>query len=195
MLKSSKVVKQVLFGLMLLVITSCKTNIKNKEDLITYINNPDNGLKKTDEIGKIKAVLLFKPWQLIAPKITSKILDNAIKKEYFFVLSLSANNKELLRQLEFTKYSEIVQVLAFRMIDYVEVTPDNKKSVAPEDCVFQQSYGMSFANQLFIILNKTDLQGAEKLKIKIREFGLDTGDLNFEIDTKDIDKLPVIAIE
>ena len=64
-------ISKVFFLISLALCISCKKNIKSKADLIDFINNPDNGLKKTCEIGKIKAVLLYKPWQLMATNGTN----------------------------------------------------------------------------------------------------------------------------
>jgi len=175
---------------------SCnKKSIHSKADLITYINDPAHGLKKTNEIGQVKAELLFKPWQLVASNGNKKNeRASKLQNKYFFVLSLSANDHELLRQLPFDEYSTMVQVLAFRMIEFISIVPDVGKSVEPEDCLFQQTYGMSDANQLLIIFNKANLEKANILNVKINEFGLNIGNLNFKINTSDIKDLPSIAL-
>ncbi len=110
------------------------------------------------------------------------------------MLSLSANHKELLRQLKFTDYSEMVQVLAFRMMEYVSAVPDNGKAVAPEDCLFQQTYGMGTANQLLIVFDRSKLEKANQIEIKIKEFGLNIGNLNYRFNIKDVDDLQNIVL-
>src|SRR5665213_1955936 len=92
--------------LLSLVLGSCRHRPLQKAELIAYVNNPDNGLKKEQQAGNIRATLTYKPWALMT--------GAGFKNKLFFVLSLSANNKELLRQLSFDQYSEMVQVLAFR---------------------------------------------------------------------------------
>jgi hypothetical protein len=191
----------ILVLLVSFIAISCKKKITNRADLIGYINDPDNGLVKTEEIGKIKAQMLYKPWQLMVQAsdaknklISNKYSANQLKNKYFFVLSLSANNKELLRQLPFSQYSETVQVLAFRMNESVEITPDKMKPVKPLECIFQQTYGMGAANNLLIVFNNKTLTNTDDLKIKIREFGLNTGDLNFKIKTKHIKDIQNIEL-
>jgi hypothetical protein len=49
---------------------------------------------------------------------------------------------------------------------------------------------MAHANQILINIDKTKLETAKQLKIKIKEFGLRIGDLNFQINNKDIQDLP-----
>ncbi len=174
---------------------SCKKKvIKNKAELFSYINDPVHGLKKNNKIGKIKVELLFKPWQLIAANEDKKSkADNDYQNKYFFVLRLSANNHELLRQLPFDQYSQMVQILAFRMMEFITIVPDKGKRIDPEDCLFQQTYGMSDANQLLIIFNKAQLEKASTLNFKLNEFGLNVGNLKFEINTSDIEKMPSIV--
>jgi len=176
--------------------TSCKKKITNKQDLIAYISEPQNGLQKIQQIGDIKVAITYRPGQLtwdknITSKTASKEKDSLYNNQLFFVLSMSAKNKELLRQLEFSKYSEMVQVLAFRMKEFVSATPDNAKSVEPLSCVFQQTYGMGSANNVLIIFDRKELLSARDLKIGIKEFGLQTGNLEFEFKTDDIKSLPI----
>jgi hypothetical protein len=186
--------------LMAVCLLSCKEKIRNRRDLIVYVNDPVNGLKKIEQIGKIKAAFTYKPWQLMG--IKSQTVSNKSEKPYpfkfkdklFFVLSLSANDKELLRQLQFSQYGEMVQVLAFRMNEFIEAVPDDKKPVRPLECTFQQTYGMGTANNLLIVFNKEKLMAASDLKIRVKEFGLNTGDLNFAIKTKDIKDIQNIAL-
>ena len=116
------------------------------------------------------------------------------KDKLFFVLSLSANKKEVLRQLPFDQYSEMVQVLAFRMNEFVKIIPDDGKPVDPTECIFQQTYGMGSANNLLIVFEKAKLMAADNLTVRIKEFGLNTGDLYFKLATKDIKELQNITL-
>ncbi|MEN0052353.1 MAG: hypothetical protein AAGC65_01725 [Mucilaginibacter sp.] len=176
--------------------TSCKTKINTRADLIQYINDPENGLVKTLEINGIKAELRYKPGALMKinsgnwPKLTGNNMDRAIKNKVFFVFGLSAGNKEVLKQLPFTKYSELVQVMSFQMTNYINLTPDENDPVSPEGCLFQQTYGMAHANQLLLVFDQAKLKNVKHLYIKIKEFGLGTGDLNFQMNTQDINDLP-----
>jgi len=172
----------------------CKKPVRNQAEMITYINDPGNGLRKTEQIGQIKAELTFKPWQLSVLQRKRGVKEaerTNLKNEMVFVLGLSANNKELLRQLPFDRYSEMVQVLAFRMQEYIDIVPDDGKPVAPMDCRFQQTYGMGAANNVLLVFAKEKLSNASVLKLRVKEFGLNTGNLDFEIDTKDINNIPV----
>src|SRR5215469_7584761 len=135
MKRQTKKVMVFVCGLMVVIISSCKEKITNREQLVAVINKPENGLKKTEQIGPVTAALTYKPWQLMMPVTGSKKeikLKNdlyKLKNELFFVLSLAANNQELLRQLPCGQYSEMVQVLAFRMNKYIVAYPDDREPV------------------------------------------------------------------
>ena len=182
----------------LVCFVSCKKRITNKADLITYINDPRNGLQKSQRVREIQVGLTCKPWQLMVSKskLQGGSLENAnkIKDKLFFVLSLSANNKELLKQLPFSQYSEIVQVLAFRMNSFINITPDRDKTVEPLNCTFQQTFGMGLANNLLIVFDKKKLISASNIRVHIKEFGLNIGDLYFDIDVSDIKKIQDITV-
>src|ERR1700754_1305122 len=181
-------------SLLLFIMTlsiSCGKRVSTKADLTSFVNDPENGLIKTTRVNQINAELKYKPWQLMAIGSNRSQMRsvNSFKNKYFFVLSLSAGNKELLKQLSFDQYSEMVQVLSFRMMTYIVLIPDRDKPVIPEDCLFQQTYGLARANQLLIVFDKTKLKKSKQLQIKIKEFGLGTGDLNFQFNTDKIQDL------
>ncbi|HWZ04427.1 MAG TPA: hypothetical protein VNX40_12505 [Mucilaginibacter sp.] len=187
----------VLLLLIAAVLGGCKATIKRKADLITYVNSPGNGLQKTQEAGKVKATLTYQPWQLRLAKVNQKdgtTPPAGYEDKLYFVLALSADDKEVLRQLPISQYSEMVQVLAFRMQEFISLMPDGGKPLQPLDCLFQQTYGMGTANNLLIVFNSGNMLDAEKLRVQVREFGLGIGNLDFEFKTKDINNIPAIAI-
>jgi hypothetical protein len=200
MKRTNRLFWKITFLIMVSVAISCKKKINTRTDLIAYLANPENGLIKTQEINQIKAELRYKPWQLMridhnqSQKQSGQYTEDVLKNKYFFVLNLSTNNKELLRQLPFAQYSEMLQVLSFRMMAYIDIRPDENKPIAPEDCLFQQTYGMTHSNQLLLVFDKTKLKNAKHLQIKVKEFGLGIGDLNFQMNTHDIYDLPVAAL-
>jgi hypothetical protein len=186
--------------LCMIVLAGCNQPIKNKATLTRYLSDTRHGLSQVREVNRIKAAVTFLPWQLIASRLRgTRQQDTAalqvVKSKYYFVLGLSANGKELLRQLPYTQYSEMVQVLAFRMRPYIRIVTDAGKVIQPEDCLFQQTYGMGRENELLLVFDRSELVHAQKLDLKIKEFGLNTGNLDYQIDTKAIHQMPSIAIQ
>lgn len=173
------------------VFYSCNTQIKNKSDLQTYIGDPNNGLTDTVQRSSVLAKLVFQPWQLLAKRVgASKTVaianTNPLSKNLYFVLSLSKDGKELLRQLPFEQYSEMIQVFSFRMQDFISVKADGSESIAPIECLFQQTYGMTEANMLMVVFEKKSMPKCEKLNFYVKEFGLGLGELTFQVKNDEI---------
>ena len=177
---------------------SCNFPITKKEELIDYINAPSNGLVKTKQVGKISVTLTYAPWELIAAKQGFTQMESAKKRQFkdkwFFILRLSANDRELLRQLEYSQYSELVQVLSFRMDQFILLTPSDGKPIEPESCQFQQTYGIAKANSVLVVFNPGKIRASKTFIVRINEFGLNTGDLAYEFKVKDLDQIPSIEI-
>lgn len=178
---------------------ACNQSIKSKVSLKKYLNDTSHGLKQERRINKIEAGLTYVPWQAIASRLyNEKHKDTSaikmMKTKYYFLLGLSANGKELLRQLPFDQYSEMVQVLAFRLRPYVNIVRDDGKIIGAEDCLFQQTYGAARENEVLLVFNGADLKNARRFNLKINEFGLNTGNLDYQIEQKDTNALPDIEI-
>jgi hypothetical protein len=172
-----------------LVIFSCHKKDKTQQEIAKFVSDPANRLEVVQRTGEIETSAAFRPTQLIIGSLKEKKRELDLKNKYFFVLSLSAHHKELLRQLSFDSYSEMVQVLAFRMSEYVSAVTDDGHTVQPAECLFDQTYGMSNANHLLIVFNKSNFEGAKQIFLKIKEFGLNTGNLSYQFDKQNMDNL------
>jgi hypothetical protein len=174
-----------------------KKKITKQSDMLAFTNDSVNGLKKNEQVGPIKIGLTYKPWQLLVSrqKDAANKSDSSkiayFKNKLFFVLSLSANHKEVLRQLKFNDYSEMVQVLAFRMSQFIKAIPDEGKEVEPLECIFQQTYGMGSENEILVVFERQKLIKGDSFNIYINEFGLNTGNLKFEFKTSDINNIAI----
>lgn len=182
-----------LFGFLFLV--SCEPTIRNKEELVNYVNNPENGLNIENEVNGIKINCSYFPSILINEKLknpSAKTEDDKFSEFVYFRIGFSKDGKELLKQLEYSLYSEMVQVLSFRMTNYIAIHIKGKEPVVPADCLFQQTYGLSNANELLVVFNKKDLENQEEFKLVVNEFGLGLGYQQFQLENKqikDIDKI------
>lgn len=174
------------------LISSCKPSFQNKTELISYIQDADNGLVQSEQIGDIHADLVYRPKQLLQQNKNQR-KDNGRDKIYF-VLRLSANNKEVFRQLDFSKYSEIIQTFSFRMNELITLTSSGK-SINPKGCYYQPTYGVGHANELLISFEKKNITNGNNWLIRVNEFGLGTGDLLFRFDSKEIQKIDKIKID
>lgn len=181
----------------MMALMSCTRSIKNKVALEKYVHDPAQGLTHDYEVNKVKVAITFLPWQIIASKThkSDPASLKLLKSKYYFVLGFSANGKELLRQLPYEQYSEMVQTLAFRMQPNVSIVTDKGKVVEAADCQFQQTYGTAKENELLLVFNRAELQDTKEMDLKIKEFGLSIGNLDYKIKAEDIAGLPDMQIK
>jgi hypothetical protein len=185
-----------------LFLSSCSRPGKtDKEGMYAYLNKPSHGLQHEEEKNGIKAKIRYQPQELLvmqewehAEKQDSSLLDS-LRRKYnayrYFVLELSKDNKEVIRELgSFGRYSDMLQVMAFQMQQYVNITTAARDTVTLSDYVFQQTYGMSNANSLLFVFPAAELQKAGAYDINVGEFGLGIGNLHFHFREEDIKEVP-----
>jgi hypothetical protein len=183
-----------------LLFFSCKPAVHDQKSLIAYIDDQSNGLSKNLNLKNLDAKLTFIPWEMQAYDKTLVHLKvkpataKLMKENYYFLLSLSKDNKEILKQLPFSEYSEMLQVLAFRMQSYTLAISDTNTKVETSQCLFQQTYGLSRANSVLLIFPKQKFENSKNIKVNIKEFGLRSGDLTFDFKTSDLLELKNISI-
>lgn len=178
----------ILLSGFLLLSFSCKSSLKSTEDLRTYIADPVHGLYKVEQIRDIQVCLTYLPAELM------DLNETQTKDKYFFMLSFSKNGKELLSQIEYPAYSEMIQVFSFRMPAYLSISTGAAEPVQPDDCLFQPTYGIAKESSLLLVFNKEKLKQAKSLKLQINEFGLGLGNLCFILDLDDINSIPKLSI-
>lgn len=170
-----------------LATNACHSGISSKSELRDYIHKSGNGLFKVLHFPNgVQVGLQYMPAELLSKKL------NVIDK-FFFILSFSMQGKELLGQLDPNTYSEMVQVFSFRMLPYINMRNGNKVSIQAMDCFFQQTFGMTGANELLVVFDARKIRGRKDLKIVVGEFGLNLGDMNFDFAVKDIDEIKNIV--
>ncbi len=174
----------------------------SKPELLTYINDKDNNLRKVQLVNGINIQLIYRPSSLLvmqeiegADTVNAdriKILEDKYSDHYYFILKLSKEKKEVIRQLgSFSSYSSMLQVLAFDMQNYINLTA-GKDTVPVADYYFDQTYGMSDGNNVLLSFNKSNLKGKKTLFIHLGECGFGTGNVKFCFDKNDLDDVPVL---
>lgn len=173
----------------------------SRSELVKYINDPDHKLFKVQDVNGINIRLTFQPASLMAAQELSADLKkdtqaiSSIKKKYagnfYFLLKYSKNNKELIRQLEsFQRYSDMLQVLSFKMQSYINLTTPAKDTVLLSDYIFEQNYGMADGNSLLLVFSKDKLKTREVVEVNVAECGFGIGDLKFKFMKRDFDAIP-----
>jgi hypothetical protein len=190
----------LLYTLTCMLAIAC-TKVQTTEELQTYIKDPDNGLHKEREIGRVKMSVTYRPTDLLVKQsLSSSPTDGEIDslrrdfgKMAYFVLSMSADDKEVETfALQNAGFGERVQTLAFGMGEYVRIITDARDTIPVADYFYQRTYGVGKTSDLLMAFDAEKLKQVEELKFQISEFGLGVGDQNLQFQTDDILDAPLL---
>ncbi|MFZ6011385.1 MAG: hypothetical protein ACOYXT_13640 [Bacteroidota bacterium] len=175
------------------------------EELNKFIVDEKNGLTQKAEINGYTATVTYRPTDLWihqeAGLASDSAMFNALNKKYagyyYFILSLSRENKEALHQVEggMGQYSELVQTLSFRMSEYVNLTTSAQDTIPTGDFMLNRTYGLSDATNLLFVFNKEKARGQEWVQFNLNEFGLGIGNQRFRFRTEDLEHAPRLKFE
>ncbi|MGH7596455.1 MAG: hypothetical protein ACREOI_08885 [bacterium] len=82
-------------------------------------------------------------------------------------------------------YSAWLQKLMFEMKDFIHLETASGDSIPPDLCRMERSYGLH-KSRSFLLMFPSPLQNDrkdQKLTLRLREFGLGTGQISFQIKT------------
>jgi len=88
--------------------------------------------------------------------------------------------------------SQLINKLAFEMQEHVFIRLENGKKIELLDYNFDRSFGLSPATNLLLIFERNEVVKQASFNLVITEFGLRTGPVNLEFETKDITTIPSI---
>lgn len=199
-LKTSKMV--IIFGLLLLL-SSCGRSKMHKKELQKWLGK-NKALNHQVEINGIVVKVRYHPSSLLilqeleaknnrssSNTIVAKDLEKKYSNQYYFGISFSKDNKEVIRQLgSFSRYSDMLQVFSFELASKITATTELKDTVELKDYAFEQNYGLGNQNNILIAFDKERLRRAKEIVIHIEEFGLGTGTLDFLINRNEMEAVP-----
>ena len=184
-----------------LITFSCKKEL-TKGELISYLNEPKNGLLKEKMINGVDIKLQVKHPDLYVDQHLKAFPDSLheaklreLRKHYegnlYMQLSLGINKNEVLNAFTNTpQYSTMVNRLSFGMKNFVVLTTNNRDTVLLKSCTYVPTYGMAKHNSVLFVFDKQKVAGTETLKFSLKEMGLETGDVSFKLNTNDIKSIP-----
>jgi hypothetical protein len=193
-----------LFLLLLVVsVIGCKPKTFSSEnELVAYIQDEENGLKKTNEIGDYKVTVTYRPTDLfvnqeVGEKPTKEAIEKANKKYqnyYYFILSLSRSGKEALDQSQgFGQYSEMVQKLSFRVPEFVNMTTSASDTIPVADFILNRTYGLGSSTDILVVFNKEKAKEQTWVQFNLNEFGMNLGNNRTRFKVNDLDNCPHLS--
>jgi hypothetical protein len=201
---------RLITGLLLLAaitLPSCGPRKVSKTRLVSLIEHSKE-LNQTQEINGIKVQLKYCPYQLLIsqeldnskgdPKDPDTARLSALEKkysgQYYFRLSYSKNNKEVIRQLgDFHRYSDMLQVFSFELGGFINASTEKNDTLSLKDYAFEQDYGMGSANTSLLVFNKNDFRDINTITVNIGEFGLGIGSMRFNFRQNELTGLPALS--
>ena len=188
----------IIIILAVLIGNACNKTLTPKE-LISYVNNPDNGLVQEKKINSTQLKLAYKPYRLLAyqeiqaedsliKEKKEKIL-NKYCNQHYFVLSISKNGKEILNNAaNQQKFSQLVNQLAFEIGQKVVLTTAERDTIQLLDFHYPRMYGMASSTDILFVFEKKK-KNTDYLTFYLDEIGLKTGKTQFKIFTRNIEKV------
>jgi hypothetical protein len=194
--------KKITILLLFIVFYSCSSKtFDKKQDLWTYLKNPDNGYLQQKNINGYDFSLLYKPTDLLVAQELgedkSKEQRTALREKYqkqlYFTLSMSRNGKELLSTTPKNRqeFGAMVNQLAFGMGEKVHLFTQKKDTLELLDYNYPRMYGMSQSTTMLFVYPRDEKQLKEEtLNFTIQDLGTYTGEVKFKIETDKIRNEP-----
>lgn len=199
MSKSLLTHRWILFLSVALAIGCKPKTFSTEKELIAYLQEEGNGLKKTNEVGDYKITVTYRPTDLLVlQEVGEKPTDEAIEKAkskyqnyYYFILSLSKSGKEALDQSQgFGQYSEMVQKLSFRVPEFVNMTTSANDTIPVADFILNRTYGLGNSTDILVVFNKEKAKGQEWVQFNLNEFGMNLGNNRIRFRVSDLQNCP-----
>jgi hypothetical protein len=204
-----------LVGIMAIVACSGEPIKLNYVDFRTYLDDPDNGLKKKKSVGDMHVSLTFLPCELLAfqemDKMTSSHtieLFDSLKQTYenqlTFKLSFSAGDEENDQNVinagiqSYVDYSDRIKQLSFGIENDIKLVVDSA-IYYPVLTKLEDTYELKKEKDIIVVFspkeNPDEFKTTSNFKLSYfdREFGM--GLLKFKFSNKDIRNLPELIIE
>ncbi len=195
---------KVLPFLLIALLIGCKPkSFSTEKELIAYIQDEENGLKVTNDVGDYKVAVTYRPTDLlikqeVGEKPAKEAIEKARKKYqnyYYFILSLSKSGKEALDQSQgFGQYSEMVQQLSFRVPEFVNMTTSASDTIPVADFILNRTYGLSSSTDVLVVFNKEKTIDQKWVQFNLNEFGMNLGNSRMRFKVKDLEGCPKLTL-
>lgn len=181
---------------------SCTPKPLSIADLQLYVLDESNGLRKSVDIDGSNACVTYRPtdfwvYQELDKDLAEHHLVDSLRKKYseyyYFIVSLSANNKEALQVgNNLAEYGDLVQTMSFRLPQYVHLITEKNDTIPVGDFMLNRTYGLSSSTDVLFAFDKERVSGNNWFQFNLNEFGLGFGNLKFKFSTHDLENIPEV---
>lgn len=184
---------------------SCDSPSKplSRMEMVRFLEDPENGLYFEQDINGVELSVRYTPNELVffetpkqsdtvGYKVASKYGNSDLPKSLCFILNISKNGKEAVREFGLNSYSVLIQRLAFEMEHYVYLVGSNNDTINLNVSFFDQTYGLTDRNKILLVFDSVSVKDNSKFRLHLDEFGMNTGPVDFYFDKQNILGIPSI---
>lgn len=184
-------------------LAACQPSQLPADALASYVADPAHQLCQVQQIGSTEVSVTYQPVDLLVARSLSALPPrpatvDSLRKQYrdatFFMLSIARNHREVLQPAEgFADYSTLLQTLAFRMGENVQLVTGQGDTLRPVNYYLDRTYASASATQLLFAFPKPPVTG--DWRFQLRECGLGTGNLSFSFGAPQLAAAPTLALD
>ncbi|MCF6361702.1 MAG: hypothetical protein L3J29_13200 [Cyclobacteriaceae bacterium] len=195
------------------LLTSCSNGISSPNELMHWVNNPDQGLIKTKLINGFKLTVKYLPPQYLAwqdikgeqyAKNTYDSILNGYTKFRTFLLTIAPDEEHSQADIMFydvinkVDYKKRVQDLNFNIASYISLHTKSGE-LFPVLHTLENTYELAKHKSIYLVFadneNIKDLLTSEKLDFKFSDTLFDTGISHFVFHKADFDTVAKMKFE
>ena len=196
--------KYIILLLNLLLLSGCGSkHFDNADQLHEYINHQDNGYTRQVQSNGVNFSVTYRPTDLLVNQEADEENDadqiaklrEKYRKNLYFNLSISKNNKEILSTAVNNRrqFGAMTSQLVFGMQNKVHLLTAAKDTLEMIDYVYPRMYGASKATTImFVYPRDAKYLEEEFLEFTIKDLGIGTGDINLKIPTQSLRNEPTL---
>lgn len=174
--------------------------------LIEFLKDEENGYVQRKSVNGIDIELMYRPTDLLVMQELGdsislekiKILRDKYSQYLYFHLSMSKNDRDLLGVAPRNRegFGQMVNQLVFGMKDKVHLINSLKDTIQLVDYVYPRLYGMGKTSSMLFVFQRDEQKlNTSYISFTIQDFDLQTGEVNFKIDTRKVNKEPSIQFK
>lgn len=186
------------FILLFLVIAlnSCKKEPISADEYVSYVRNPDNGLRISHSISGVNYTIQYKPlkyMEIVEPSLGIKDTNSSL---LCFNLEIEIQNNKKTDILKYKiasqdDYLNRINYLSYGLSNELDLTVNGLKA----SCVlfsYIPSYGMSPKIECMLGFERPTQEKIQNLNLQFNDQMFDNGTINFSYDPNALNNLPEI---
>lgn len=181
--------------------SSCAKKELSYNEYVTYIEDADHGLVKSDSVDGVLYQVSYRPTSVMVyqslkneeiNRNTMDSLTHVYSGYEYFLLRISSGKKELLSRTNRQDFSRIIQDISFHMQDIVYVIEEHNDTSYLVDFIAPRFYGLSDATPILLAFKKRKTE-PEYFRVHVK--GLFGGSVDLKFKNENLTDLPLLKFD